>query len=106
MDFSNRHKLQDVCCWCRRYGIQIPSRLNLNTLPTTRHRCNIDVWALVQCCRDGHRSLVTPEKVLNEYNKDLTFFFIHAMIFQTGYFLRNEYFCKVNHDFSESSSIF
>jgi len=33
-------------------------------LPTTRHRCNLD-W---------HRSLVTPERVLSEYNEDLIFF--------------------------------
>jgi len=40
-------------------------------LPTTRHRCNLDVWALAQSRGDGHRSLVTPERVLNEYNEDL-----------------------------------
>jgi len=33
-------------------------------LPTTRHRCNLG---------DGHRSLVTPERVLSEYNEDLIF---------------------------------
>jgi len=26
------------------------------------------VWALAQSRRDGHRSLVTPERVLSEYN--------------------------------------
>jgi len=40
-------------------------------LPTTRHRCNLDVWALTQCRGDGHRSLVIPEMVLGEYNEDL-----------------------------------
>jgi len=25
-------------------------------LPTTRHRCNLDVWALAQSRDDGHRS--------------------------------------------------
>jgi len=40
-------------------------------LPTTRHRCNLDVWALAQCRGDGHRSLVTSERVLSEYNEDL-----------------------------------
>jgi len=34
------------------------------------------VWALAQSRGDGHRSLVTPERVLNEYNKDLIFFFL------------------------------
>jgi len=43
-------------------------------LPTSRHRCNLDVWALAQSRRDGHGSLVTPKRVLNEYNKDLIFF--------------------------------
>jgi len=43
-------------------------------LLTTRHRCNLDVWALVQSRGVGRRSLVTPEKVLSEYNKDLIFY--------------------------------
>jgi len=42
-------------------------------LPTTRHRCNIDVWTLAQSRGDGHRSLVTPKRVLNEHNEDLMF---------------------------------
>jgi len=29
------------------------------------------VWALAQSRVDGHRSLVTPERVLSEYNEDL-----------------------------------
>jgi len=32
------------------------------------------VWALAQSRRDGHRSLVTPKRVLSEYNEDLIFF--------------------------------
>jgi len=40
-------------------------------LPTTRHHCNLDVWAL--CHGDGHRSLVTPERTGREYNGDLIF---------------------------------
>jgi len=31
------------------------------------------VWALAQSRGDGHRSLVTRERVLSEYNKDLIF---------------------------------
>jgi len=31
------------------------------------------VWALAQSREDGHRSLVTPERVLSEYNEDLIF---------------------------------
>jgi len=45
-----------------------------HTLPTTRYRCNLDVWALAQSHRDRHCSLVTPERVLNENNEDLKFF--------------------------------
>jgi len=43
-------------------------------LPTTRHRCNLDVWALAQSREDGYRSLATPERVLSAYNEDLIFF--------------------------------
>jgi len=43
-------------------------------LPTTRRSCNLKVWALAQSRGDGHHSLVTPERVLSEYNKDLIFF--------------------------------
>jgi len=42
-----------------------------HTLPTTRYRFNFEVWALAQSRGDGHRSLVTPERVLSEYNEDL-----------------------------------
>jgi len=31
------------------------------------------VWTLAQSRGDGHRSLMTPERVLSEYNKDLLF---------------------------------
>jgi len=52
-----------------------------HTLPTTRHRCNLDVWALAQSRGDGHRSpLVTPERVLSEYNEDLIFCGIRKML--------------------------
>jgi len=40
-------------------------------LPTAHHCCSIDVWTLAQSRGDGHRSIVTPERVLNEYNEDL-----------------------------------
>jgi len=43
-----------------------------HALPMTCHHCNLDVWALVQ--RVGHLSLVTPERVLSKYNKDLIIF--------------------------------
>jgi len=41
-------------------------------LSTTRHRCNLDCVSL----GDGHRSLVTPERVLSEYNEDLISIFL------------------------------
>jgi len=43
-------------------------------LPTTRLCCKLDVWALTQSRGDGHRSLITPERVLSEYHEDLIFF--------------------------------
>jgi len=33
------------------------------------------VWALAQSHGDGHRSLVTPERIFSKYNKDLIFFY-------------------------------
>jgi len=49
-------------------------------LSTTRHRCNLDVWALAQSCGDGHRLLVTPESWgLNEYNEDLIFLVLYLL---------------------------
>jgi len=48
-----------------------------HTLPTTCHRCNLNVWALAQSRGDGHRSFVTPERVLSEYNEDLIFFYLN-----------------------------
>jgi len=43
--------------WCGRYGVQIKSRGDQisHTLPTTRHRCNLEVWALAQNRGDRHR---------------------------------------------------
>jgi len=37
------------------------------------------VWALAQSLGDGHRSLVTLERVLSEYNEDLIFLFPHHL---------------------------
>jgi len=31
-------------------------------LPTTRHPCNFEIWALAQSHGVGHRSLVTPDR--------------------------------------------
>jgi len=46
------------------------------------------VWALVQSRGDEHRSLVTPERVLSEYNKDL--------ILITTFFLQLKTIIKLN----------
>jgi len=43
---------------------------------TTHTRCKLDVWAQAQSRRVGHHSLVTPERVLSEYNEDLIFMYI------------------------------
>jgi len=42
-------------------------------LQAARRRCNLDVWVLAQSRGDGHCPLVTPERVLSEYNEDLIF---------------------------------
>jgi len=44
-----------------------------HTLLTTLHRCNLEVWAPGTSQRVGHRSLVTHEGELSEYNEDLIF---------------------------------
>jgi len=36
-----------------------------------------EVWSLAQSRGDGHRSLVTHERVLSEYNEDLIFLSYH-----------------------------
>jgi len=49
------HKWEEVYLWCEKYGFQI--RQVSHTLPpTTRHRCNLNVWALAQSCGIRHRS--------------------------------------------------
>jgi len=48
-------------------------------LPTTRHPCNLDAWALAQSRGDGHRSLGTPEGVISEYNEDLILFIMASL---------------------------
>jgi len=59
-------------------GKEFKSRANqiYHTLPTTRHRCNLEVWTLAQSRRDKHRSLVTPKRLLSKYNEDLFYLFI------------------------------
>jgi len=49
-------------------------------LPTTRHRCNLEVWALAQSFRDEHRSLVTPERELSKYNENLIFYLNYSEV--------------------------
>jgi len=46
----------------RRMGFNSRADQISHTLPTTRYRCNLDVWALAQNRGDGNRSLVTPPK--------------------------------------------
>jgi len=40
------------------------------------HVATLIVWALAQSRGDRHRSLVTSERVLSEYNEDLIFYLI------------------------------
>jgi len=44
------------------------------------------VWAFAQSRGDGHHSLVTPERVLSEYNEDLIYFFFDAFYLITLHF--------------------
>jgi len=46
------------------------SKNKYHTVPTAPNRCNIDVWALAQSRGDGHRSLVTPERVWAPLTRD------------------------------------
>jgi len=64
------------------------------TLPTTRHRCNFDVWALAQSREDGHRSLVTPEGVLSEYNEDLILSNCFKVTILAEICIKMRYFCS------------
>jgi len=50
-----------------------------HTLPMIRHRCNLELWALAQSHGDGHRSLLTFERVLSKYNEDVIFLFPHQL---------------------------
>jgi len=50
-----------------------------HTLPMNRYRCNLKVWALAQSLEDGHRTLVTLERILSECNEDLFFLFPHQL---------------------------
>jgi len=53
-------------------GMGFKSRVDQisHTLPTTRYRCNLDVWVLAHSHGVGHFSIVTPERILSEYNED------------------------------------
>jgi len=53
------------------------------------------VWALAQSRGNGHRSLVTPERVLSEYNKDLIFFFVAKKIYYYNYEILQSVFQKI-----------
>jgi len=43
-------------------------------LPTTRHCCNLEMWTLGTKSRRWAPLLVTPTRVLSEYNEDLISF--------------------------------
>jgi len=55
-------------------------------LPTTRHRCNIDVWVLVLSRGDEHRSLMTSERVLSKYDEDSNFLFDTPLCFHAFFY--------------------
>jgi len=47
------------------------------TFPTLATVATLIVWALAQSRRDGNHSLVTPERVLSEYNENLIFLILN-----------------------------
>jgi len=57
----------------RGQGVQIPNRSNLPHVTNGSPPLQPCVWSLAQSREDGHRSLVKPERVFNEYNNDLIF---------------------------------
>jgi len=54
----------------------------------------VGLWALAQNRGYGHRSLVTPERVLSEYNEDLICFFEYFTLIKLLYFISNRYQTK------------
>jgi len=58
-------QVQDVCFWNRRCGSQISIRPNL--LHVISNLPSLQTWCVGSSanCRDGHRSLLTRESVLD-----------------------------------------
>jgi len=55
---------------------------------------------LAQSCGNGHRLLVTPERVLSEYNKDLCFYHCHNDLKVRGQkFVKPKVLRPVTHEF-------
>jgi len=82
-----------VTCASGEGGTGFKSRVDqiFHPLPTTRHHCNRDVWALAQSRGDGHLLLVTPERVLSEYNED---FFLKKEPTNMDFIAGHEVKCK------------
>jgi len=59
------------------YSESIKSPTRCQRLATA---ATFEVWTLAQSRGDGHRSLVTPERILSEYNEDLTFWLEYLQI--------------------------
>jgi len=75
-----RHSLLVLEVWgSNRKPIKSPTRCQRFTTVAT-----LTVWALAQSRKDGHRSLVTPERELSKYNEDLTFDLISSMCWESG----------------------
>jgi len=70
-----RHSLQVQEAWGSN-SETIKSLISCQCLATA---ATLIVWALSQSLGDGHRSLVTLEGVLSEYNEDLIILFPHQL---------------------------
>jgi len=77
----------DICDWVQYFKLNsITNVIFLNSITNVVQ--SDGSRAQVQSRGDGHRSLVTPERVLSEYNKDMIFFWY--------YYVRTMRYCKVN----------
>jgi len=58
-----RYKSIEFNYFTRGMGFTSQANQISHTLPTTRHRCKLDAWALEQSRRVGHHPLMTPKRV-------------------------------------------
>jgi len=64
----------------REVWVQTPSRSNLPYVANDSPPCNLDVWVMAKSRGVGHRSLVTPKRILSEYNGSFGFYLLFIQI--------------------------